>query len=189
MKTVSYLYMFLVSALGTPTYAQSSIEVQSVQYALSRLGVYANSVDGLNGPGTRQAISAYAADTGIDDDFNTVFMELYRFQEPWVGEWNDAVQEAVDHALNFWLADFESARFSGEKKLYVGEDSKFVSACVELNAKNAHGAYVGYQWFFLRGMQFKIGSQPAHFSFIPEDMSTLDHSALCGLGFVLELPK
>jgi len=171
---------------GSAVFAQERLEVQALQYSLKRLGFYSSTVDGLMGPGTRAAISAFANENDAEPNFDAVFMNIARRDLPWAGRWNDDAQEAVEATLKNGLIDYGSAQYSGRNMLYVSEGQKWVTACVEVNARNQLGGYTGYQWFFLKGFRMNIGTAE-HYSFFMDDLTDYQALALCQLGYIQEL--
>ena len=166
--------------------AQEAMEVRALQYSLSRLGHYSSDVDGKMGPGTRQAIASYAEQNNVGDGFDNVFRDLAHATLPWEVEWSASLEDAAMSALQTSLRDFESAQFSGVHIAHRSEDGRWVSACIDVNARNGYGGYTGYQWVFLKGLRATVGNREIY-TFFMENLSDYEASYLCRLGFVLEL--
>lgn len=185
-KPFKALFLALCILISNAAYAQDRFEVTALQYALKRLGLYASSIDGQMGRGTRNGISTYAQENSTSGDFNGVFLHLAGRDLPWEIEWNDQVQDAVNAALEIGLLDYTSAQFSNLKRLYVGEDQQWVTACVDVNAKNEFGAYAGYRWAFLKGVRAQIGTSHLY-TFFMVNLTEYQANVYCKLGFVQEI--
>lgn len=141
-----FLAAFLFSCGSTGLQAQERTDYMALQHALSQTGHYSGTVDGLTGPATRAAISSYAADNNIRDDFWDVSSTLSR-NIVWEIEWNDAFEKGLNSVLEDYLLDAQSARID-EKRVFRNNKGK-LTACAKVNAKNSYGAYTGYQWLFM----------------------------------------
>lgn len=185
-KPLKALFFLLCILISSTAHAQDRFEVSALQYALKRLGLYSSTIDGQMGRGTRNGISAYAHENNTSGDFNGAFLHMARRELPWKIEWNDRVQDAVSAALEIGLLDYASAQFSNLKRLYVGEDQQWVTACVDVNAKNEFGAYAGYRWIFLKGVRTRIGAAD-FYTFFMVDLTEYQANVYCKLGFVQEI--
>lgn len=183
LRRLLLVNLFMLPAISAS--AQDAMEVRAVQYALSRSGHYESTVDGQMGPGTRRAMRTYADENGVESDFDSVFLYLARAQLPWEVEWSSDIEAAVQSTLEIGLLDYDSAKFSGIHVAHKGVNEQWISACVDVNAKNRFGAYTGYQWVFLKGLKASVGEKDIY-TFFMDDLSDYEASYLCRLGYVVE---
>ena len=115
----------------------------AAQTVLKRLGHYESKVDGRMGPGTRKAVSAYAAANGVGDSFLAVSSHIWGRRD-WRTEVTDELEAAFYDALDDTLLDAESARVK-DMFAYRGKRDNYYVVCASVNAKNGYGAYTGYK--------------------------------------------
>ena len=119
-----------VAALFTfPASAQSFTDIMAAQTVLKRLGHYESKVDGRMGPGTRKAVSAYAAANGVGDSFLAVSSHIWGRRD-WRTEVTDELEAAFYDALDDTLLDAES-----EAETEVTPQAETEAAAPEADAK------------------------------------------------------
>ena len=188
---ITPLFLALVALTTTtlppaPAAAQEAHEIRAVHYALTRLGYNTGEKPEVLELASQSAIDQYAEDMGIDRGFEDVIYHLSKSDPKWTTQWTADTQQAVEYALFQALREPDSAKFSDIRKLYVGEDERFVSACIEVNAKNGAGSYTGYTWHFLKGVYAQVGEKD-RFIFIVENLPQYEAYLACELGYVLEV--
>ena len=124
--------------------AQDANSYKAMQSALKDLSYYKGKIDGQTGPATRAAMKAYADATGAKNEFWSIVGSIGGQLTSQV-DWTPEMDEAVNNQLEGYLNDAQSARISDKMffRTYHGS-----SACINVNAKNKLGAYVGYQWLY-----------------------------------------
>jgi hypothetical protein len=179
-----FLLLALILALAAPAPARAADpptaqEVRALQYALSRIRRYPpGPVDGIIGPRTRAAVSAYAGSRPLEDAFWTVAAHLETLVW-WSGAWS-AEAEAAAAAV---LAPAAVPQRRADRMLWVGTDRRH-AACVRLATRD------GLRWLHIPlrevlvapapGKPARVTLSPAPPSPVPARTSDL----WCALGYV-----
>ena len=188
---VSKILMAVVSGLlcSSPAIAvaESKKEVMAMQFALQRLGYYdsyGERVDGLSGPSTQAAIKAFATKNKVEAEYWSMAFAI-KDKINWRMEWDDRLQLGVDEYLDSALLDYPAARIKEKTAFRWGSS---ISACLNINAKNSMGAYMGYQWVMVQLTDDKsmFIDSAGKITAIPWLLTTeKDHAdLLCKLGYV-----
>ncbi len=175
-----------LALLAGPAMAQDRNAVAALQYALAQHDLYSGTVDGRSGKGTQAAIKAFADKQGVESDFWPVASKM-SVNTFWETAWTDAADKAVLLAMETSLFDAGSAKID-ERILFRTDDG--ASACVKVNAKNAHGAYTGHRWLYFSLVEVNypkssmLKLEDTAVAIGPADVSDQTAQAWCMLGFV-----
>lgn len=144
---------------------------------------YDGTIDGLAGPATKRAMASYARDHRVENSFVGIATGLINsgIRREWLLLPIERMKPSIDAVLESYLLDYQSARVDQIEVLMGPKNG--LAACVRLNAKNAVGAYTGYQTLYLVGVPLPF--QKPYF-LEPSDVSSEVAETWCALGYVLE---
>ena len=153
IRAVRYSLAALIASLQLTNAANAAdrATVFLVQMFLNNHGYNAGEPDGISGPNTRSALSAFAEDHTTDATFDAFVSYAKRTNISERKEISDpdllaeAKEEVAAKLRNPDSAKFRNI-FSISGPSFTEGSSTYV--CGEVNGHNAYGGYSGFQWFF-----------------------------------------
>ncbi len=141
-------YASLMLLLPLSAFAQDKIDVLFVQVQLEQHGFdIGGNPDGVLGPKTRSALSAYAKKYAVSDDFSSVLSEMARRNiENRIPISDEKMRKGIEDTVAEQLNDPFSAKFRNIYKISQADGTVLI--CGEVNGKNLYGAYVGFRFFY-----------------------------------------
>ena len=142
-----------VVATWLPFHATASD--RALQLRLMQEGFYRGPIDGMFGTGSRRALMEYAADRGITGDIDDAIPALFEEAREAREEVTEGQRRATESEMASELLDGDTAIVRYDFS-YPIDGIPIISpaighqvVCGEVNARNAYGAYTGFQPFNL----------------------------------------
>ena len=174
-----------LALLAGPAMAQDRNAVAALQYALAQHDLYSGTVDGRSGKGTQAAIKAFADKQGVESDFWPVASKM-SVNTFWETAWTDA---RIKRSCWRWNVPVRRG-VRQDRRAHPLRTDDGASACVKVNAKNAHGAYTGHRWLYFSLVEVNypkssmLKLEDTAVAIGPADVSDQTAQAWCMLGFV-----
>jgi len=141
MRAIIFSIAMLMAISGSPAQGDQMMAA-GVQLKLRSLGLYSGEIDGRIGPASRSGITAAAERFGFPPDMESLIAFFADQTAASATPLSDGpLKESVESQVKRDLRDPWSAQFRNLRVLESG------LICGEVNAKNAYGAYTGFEGF------------------------------------------